>query len=195
MLRADAPVDPEILRQERRRHEPGAVVHPALAGELAHPGIDERKPRAALLPGRQRLGVVDPLVPARAQVLVRRLGTGGEELRVEVAPAELPDEGAGGRAARRDLTRREAAEVEVGAEPRGLVQPVLVAREAVGDPALEPADGPRSRRRGRARASGRRAGSGSSPGSRSCGGRSRAAGSGSPAGTRRQARQYAVKTS
>jgi hypothetical protein len=43
----------------------------------------------------------------------------GQELEEEVAPAELADERLARRGALGHLERREAAEVEVGAQPRG----------------------------------------------------------------------------
>ena len=92
VARTVAPVDPEVLDEERGRHHPCAVVHPALCPQLTHARVDERKARHPLLPGLEPVGVVDPAVAARPQVVHLRLGTRSEELGVEVAPAELPDE-------------------------------------------------------------------------------------------------------
>src|SRR6185369_11645192 len=113
------PVEVEVLHEEGRGDETRPVVHPALLHELAHARVDEREARAALLPERQKLGVVIPSIAARAVVLARDGRECGRHLMVEVAPAELADEGltawpTGGPP--RHLDRREAAEVQVGAE-------------------------------------------------------------------------------
>lgn len=121
-------------------------MHVALACELPHPGVDDRKTGATVLPGRERRLILPPAVTAIAIVLPRGLGPGRQELGVEVAPAELPDEGAGPGALARpleDLERGEAAEVEIGTEPRGgvgreiVVQPAVL-RDAVPEEAFEP---------------------------------------------------------
>src|SRR3712207_8626374 len=44
------------LFRSRARDEPRAVVHPPGLRELAHPGVDDREPRAALLPRAQAVG-------------------------------------------------------------------------------------------------------------------------------------------
>ncbi len=48
--RAPAPVDAEVLGQERAGEQAGPVVHPALPVELAHPGVHDRAGRSALRP-------------------------------------------------------------------------------------------------------------------------------------------------
>ena len=54
---AAAPVDPQILAQERGHDHAQAVVHIAGIVELAHRGIDQRVPRFAGTPtSEQRLG-------------------------------------------------------------------------------------------------------------------------------------------
>ena len=52
------------------------------------------------LPGGERIFVVAPLVPARAEVAARELRVRCEELVVEVPPAELPHERLAARSAR-----------------------------------------------------------------------------------------------
>jgi hypothetical protein len=72
-----------------------------------------------------------------------------EHLVVEVAPTHLAGEGFGTRAAhepRHDLQWRQAAEVEVGADPRGRVAREVVVVLAVG---CEPVSGPRLQTRPR----------------------------------------------
>ena len=71
---------------------PSPVVHEALRRELAHAGVDDGVAGAALLPRVERVGVVVPVVAARPVVGPRGVGTGREDLLVEVAPAELADE-------------------------------------------------------------------------------------------------------
>src|ERR1700751_6345529 len=61
---APAPVDPEILGQERADDEPGAIVNPALALQLAHAGVDERVAGPSLAPGLERLAGAAPLYRA-----------------------------------------------------------------------------------------------------------------------------------
>ena len=134
--RPEPPVDVQILRQERRREQPRAVVHEALARELPHPRVDDRVARAALLPGREALGVVRASGGrAAGSRVVDDLGARGEQLRVEVAPAELPHERLGALAAAgalAQLERREAAEMEERAEPRGAVGGEVVVQLVVG---------------------------------------------------------------
>ena len=100
-------------------------------------------------PSRQaskHLLVVAPARGARPQVLARGLGPRGEQLVVEVAPAELADERLGALALERagdHLAGRDAAEVEIGREPGGrvggeVVRELAVAREPVVEPRLEP---------------------------------------------------------
>ena len=95
---ARPPVDVQVLGEERRHDQPGAVVHRSPPGqELAHAGVDDRVAGAALLPGASRVGVVAPVVAAVAVVGPGGVGTGGEDLAEEVAPAELADERVGRR--------------------------------------------------------------------------------------------------
>jgi hypothetical protein len=77
VLRTEPPVDVQRLAQEVRHDQPRPVVHPALPGQLAHPGVDDRVSGAALLPGRQLLGVLVPLIAARAVVGAHRVRPGG----------------------------------------------------------------------------------------------------------------------
>jgi hypothetical protein len=86
-----------------------------------------------------------PVVSAGMEVTVRGFGVPCEELMEEVAPAELTDELVGIWVllrTRNNLERREAPEVEVGAEPRRSVdiEPIPapgVRRQPVGEPARE----------------------------------------------------------
>ena len=92
----------------------------ALGEQLPHPGIHDRVSGSSLLPRFERVGVVPPVVVARALVVAWRSTVGREQLVVEVAPAELADEGLAARLRPRtldDLERREAAQVEVRREP------------------------------------------------------------------------------
>ncbi len=104
--------------------DPGAVVHVALGGQLAHPGVDQRVAGAAFAPGLEDSLRARPAVAARAVVAPRQGRERGQHLVVEVAPAELPHEGlAAARLARLDgeLERADAAPADVGAEPGGAV--------------------------------------------------------------------------
>ena len=103
---APAPVDPEVLGQERADDEPGAVVHPALAPQLAHAGVDQRVAGAPLHQASNGLLGVAP--PDRAAVAVLELrarvaGEVEEDVVVEVAPAELAAKRLGPLAARQAL--------------------------------------------------------------------------------------------
>jgi hypothetical protein len=112
-----APGDPELLREERRDHQPDAIRHPPLALELAHAGVHEWKACAAVLPGLEGLLVVLPMKrPAVAllELIPRVLGVVQQHLMEEVAPGQR----AGILHARLHLERRDAAEVEVGRQPR-----------------------------------------------------------------------------
>jgi hypothetical protein len=74
--RAGVPIDVEVLAQERRCDEAGAVVHPALARKLPHTGVDERIARATVAPGLYERAAVAPAVAAGTEVFVRQLGPG-----------------------------------------------------------------------------------------------------------------------
>ena len=69
MTRALAPVDPEVLDEERRGDHARAVVHPPLRAKLPHARVDERVAGHPLLPGREPVGVVEPAVAPRAHVV------------------------------------------------------------------------------------------------------------------------------
>jgi hypothetical protein len=107
-----APVDPQVLREERAGDQARAVVHPPLARELAHAGVHDRIAGAAVLPRLERLVVVRPPDGARAVVVPRPAGPGGRHLVEEVAPAELAHEplGFGAAGTGLDLEGGEAAE-------------------------------------------------------------------------------------
>src|SRR3954469_6823878 len=92
MALALAPVDAELLREERGDHEADPVRHEALARELAHPGIDEREAGAARLPRLERVGVVVPGEGAAVALLVlvvEVVGMVEEDLVEEVAPSQV----------------------------------------------------------------------------------------------------------
>ena len=205
--RAQPPVEVEVLGQERRRQQARAVVHEALARELAHAGVDDRVARATVLPGRQRLGVVAPAMAARAEVGVRDLRPGREQLRVEVAPAELAHERLGAVPATRaldQLERGEAAEMQVraraatcrrqrgrraGARSRRARAPASASAGA-GPPTRLRAGAPARPRLARCPASAGSRPRASLPGNASF----RGAATTARRGARRQRRQYGVKT-
>jgi hypothetical protein len=147
---APAPVDPEVLRQEGAHDEPGAVVHPALAQELAHARIDEGKAGLARAPALEAPPRVAPPQPAAAVALLELRPRVAREVRQdlveEVAPAELATKGVRAGAAAEalvELARGDAAEVQVGRQPRGAlarqgVVRVAVAAHAVGEEAPHP---------------------------------------------------------
>ena len=145
MARSLAPVDVQVLGEERRHDHARAVVHEALVRELPHRGVDHGIARPAVLPRGQRVGVAVPPVATRPVVAPRGGRSSGEELREEVAPAELPHEGGGAAPsgdAPLDLQRGHAAEVEVRRQAgRGVggevVARVVVARHGTG-PRVEP---------------------------------------------------------
>jgi hypothetical protein len=114
--------------------------------QLAHRGVDDRIAGAALAPGVEQLLVVVPLEPV-VLGLVGAACVGGvvkQDVRVEVAPRQLAGErlAAALERARLELARRDAAEVQVGRQLRRaageVVVALLVAAEAVGEPAVGP---------------------------------------------------------
>jgi hypothetical protein len=117
-------------------------VHPPLASELAHPGVDEREAGAALAPGGEVLVRVVPVnrAPVPLSELVASVARVVEQqLAVEVAPAELAPKGLRASPARQpllELAWRYAAEAQVGREPRG----ALAVERVV--PVVVPAHGP-----------------------------------------------------
>jgi len=142
--RAEAPVQIEVLDEKGRGHEPRPIVHPPFALELAHPRVDERVASSTLAPGLECGRVVQPIVTPRLKVVVRQPRVGREKLGVEVAPRKLADErlrrGIAAQA-RHELERRDATEMEVRAEPGGLVRgdeviPLAVVLRTRGKPAL-----------------------------------------------------------
>ena len=104
-----------LTRKEAATRRWRLGIQPSRA-QLAHRGVDERVAGAALLPGGDRVRVVPPDAATGMEIAPFQLGRGGEELGVEVAPAELPEQLLGGAAG--DLRRRDRAEVEVGRERR-----------------------------------------------------------------------------
>lgn len=121
-------------------------MHRPLGGELSHPRVDERVARASVLPRGERLRIVPPAVASRAEVAARRARIRREQLVVEVAPAQLPNERLATFPSERalgDLERGHAAEMEVGGEARGaldreVVTALVVARKSRPQPALQP---------------------------------------------------------
>ena len=73
---AGAPVDVQVLGEERRHDHAGPVVHEAFARQLAHAGVDDGVAGATVLPRCERARVVVPAVATRAVVGPRRLGAG-----------------------------------------------------------------------------------------------------------------------
>ena len=126
-----APVDQQVLDQERRRDHAHAVVHEAGVPELAHAGIDDGIAGAAALPGAQRLGVLGPRegIEAGVEVGSGEIGMVEQQVIGELAPAELRQElfdiavrgGAVFRGACRrvpDLARADLAETQVRRQAR-----------------------------------------------------------------------------
>jgi hypothetical protein len=93
--RTEAPVDVQLLAQQRRNDHPGPVMHPAFLLQLAHARVHDRHPGPALPPGVERLAVVAPAHPGRPVVLGRDGRKRGCHLVEEVAPGELAGEFAG----------------------------------------------------------------------------------------------------
>ncbi len=62
---AEPPVDEEILDQERGGDHPDPVVHPAFAGQLPHPGVDDGVTGLAFPPRFETVGIIPPLAPCR----------------------------------------------------------------------------------------------------------------------------------
>ena len=101
-LLAEAPGQQQVLDEERRRHEAGAVVHPAGRPELAHAGVDERVAgagRAARRRARPASSRQGKRCEALAQRTLGRVREVVQQVVAELAPAELAQEGAGGAAA------------------------------------------------------------------------------------------------
>ncbi len=146
---ARAPIDEQVLRQERRGDHPSAVRQPAGGGKLAHRGIDDRVAGPAGPPRIEGDVVARP----RERVELRPEGRPAdgrsmeEDVGVEVTPGEFGQEPAPALALARgtlgDLGRRQEAEVEVGRDARGPigeVEPIaglVVAVDTVRDPAFE----------------------------------------------------------
>src|SRR5829696_1692806 len=159
-----APVDQQVLGQERGHHHAGPVVDPALAGELAHAGVDQWVAGATLPPGGQAVRVVLELEAGElaARVLPGALRLVVEDIAVEVSPEQLVDEGLavpgpagvlGGTAPTadrgRDLARGDQPEAQIRAESRGAVAGHGVPRPPVPvDPPLREPAQPLQRQRG-----------------------------------------------
>ncbi len=123
-----APVDEEILDEERCRDHADTVVHPPFGEELSHAGIDDGITGPALSPRGEPLRVVPPADAGKlaADRLRRRRGKGNEGVGVEVAPRQLPDEcfPAGGADAHLvdEQPRRDRAELEIDREPGSAIE-------------------------------------------------------------------------
>lgn len=122
----------EVPRQERGRDHPGTVREEALCQQLAHGGVHDRHPREAAAPRVEAARIASILPAAVDEVGPRRVRTRREELKVEVAPAQLTQERRrSGQVGERGLhtQRGEAAEVQVCREPGarriGQVVPML----------------------------------------------------------------------
>ena len=103
---------PRCLVRNEPDHQPGAVVHPALAAQLAHGGVHERVAGAALAPGLEALLGVAPRDRAAVALLELRARVAREVAQhvvVEVAPAQLAPERLGSHAARAAAPRSRAA--------------------------------------------------------------------------------------
>ena len=87
---ADTPVKAWRLGQIGGDDHARAVVHEALARELAHAGVHDRNPCAAFAPGLGERLVVAPTLAPRPVIGRGQVGPCGEHLVVEVPPAELP---------------------------------------------------------------------------------------------------------
>jgi hypothetical protein len=88
----ETPVQIQVLHEERRRDQPCAVRHRPFRKELPHPGIDERIAGSPRLPSSECRRILAPEILSRVEILARDTRLGGEQLVVEVAPAELPPE-------------------------------------------------------------------------------------------------------
>ncbi len=134
VARPDPPVHVQRLDEEGGGQQPPAVVHPALVEQLAHGGVDQGVAGAARLPRldvvRRRPSGTPPVAP-RTVVGVGHGRAGGQDLVVEVPPAQLPDERLGAGAARRtrpvdQFGGGDRAEVEMRGEPGGRVRGQVV---------------------------------------------------------------------
>ena len=121
-------------------------MHPTLAQELTHPGVHQREAGLPLAPALKGLLGIAPLDRPAVALLELRLRVSGEvvdHVVIEVAPAQLAAKRVGARPARQPLlhlARRDAAEVQVGRQARGLVRAELVVVvDVVGDTVLHPA--------------------------------------------------------
>jgi len=120
---APAPVDAEVLRQERAGDEPRTVVDPALPAKLAHGGVHQREAGEAGAPCLEAtLGSApgDVAAVALLELRARVAREVKEHVVVEVPPGQLPAKRVGAAAAGEaclDLTRRDTPEVEVRGEP------------------------------------------------------------------------------
>ena len=129
---APLPREVEVLHEEAGDDHPHPVRHPALGLELAHPGVDERVPGAALGPGVEPAPRLGPVVDrergeARLEGLGRAGGLVEEDVGVEVPPAQLATQRGGARVGAEGgqrvehLTGVQAAELEVRRQAGGAV--------------------------------------------------------------------------
>jgi hypothetical protein len=118
---AGPPVDAESLGQKGGDDQAGPVREEALIGELAHAGVHDRIPGAALLPGVQPPVGTLPATSPLPIVVVGNVWPGRQHLVVEVPPAELAGEVLEAPSlvdAREGLVRGQAAEMQIGAQVR-----------------------------------------------------------------------------
>src|SRR5450756_1518975 len=89
-----APVDQEMLDQERGRDHPHPVVHHPGVPELAHAGIDDGIAGLAALPRPQCLLVICPGkgVEGRLQIALGEIGHVKQQVATEFAPAQFAQE-------------------------------------------------------------------------------------------------------
>ena len=92
---AGAPIDQEMLDQERGDDHADAVVHAAGAPELAHAGVDDRIAGAALLPAPEIGCALPPgeLVEAGVDIVGGKVRMAAHQVIGELAPRQLLTEG------------------------------------------------------------------------------------------------------
>ncbi len=150
-LFAGAPVDQEMLHEERGDHHPDPVVHHAGVPELAHAGVDDRVAGQAAPPGLQcaRIALPGKGVELLLQISVGEVGDVEQQVAAELAPAELAQElvdvagearvlGGGEAGCVPELARADLAEAQMRRQARGAVAvgPVAIVGVAA-DPVVE----------------------------------------------------------
>ena len=122
VARSVLPALPQVPREEGGRDHPGTVREVALRQQLPHGGVHDRHARETAAPCVEPDRIASILAAPVDEVGPRRVRTRREELKVEVAPAQLAQErrrsgqvGEGGL----DPQRGERAEVQVCGETGG----------------------------------------------------------------------------